>query len=92
MAIGAIMALEESGKRGDIIVAGIDGTADGLDYVKQGKLNVTTFQDGYGQGKGAIETAVKAAKGEKVDEKFVNIPFELVTKENVDEYLKKLER
>ncbi|MBK5482714.1 sugar ABC transporter substrate-binding protein [Peribacillus sp. TH16] len=92
MAIGAIMALEESGKRSDIIVAGIDGTADGLDYVKQGKLNVTTFQDGYGQGEGAIETAVKAAKGEKIEGKFVNVPFKLVTKENVDEYLKKLER
>jgi inositol transport system substrate-binding protein len=90
MAIGAIMALDETGKRGDIIVAGIDGTADGLNYVKRGKLNVSAFQDGYGQGKGAIETAVKAAKGEKIKDKFVNIPFELVTKENVDKYLEKL--
>ncbi|MFE4706849.1 sugar ABC transporter substrate-binding protein [Peribacillus simplex] len=92
MAIGAIMALEESGKRGDIIVAGIDGTEDGLDYVKQGKLNVTTFQDGYGQGQSAIETAMKAVNGEKIENKFVNVPFELVTKENVEEYLKRLKK
>ncbi|MFP3126141.1 sugar ABC transporter substrate-binding protein [Ectobacillus funiculus] len=90
MALGAILALEESGKRGNIIVAGIDGTVDGLKNVKEGKLNVTAFQDGYGQGKGAIETAIKAVKGEKLKDKFVNIPFELVTKDNVDEYLKKL--
>ncbi|WP_078408919.1 sugar ABC transporter substrate-binding protein [Priestia abyssalis] len=92
MAIGAIMALEESGKRGDIIVAGIDGTMDALEYVKQGKLNVSAFQDAYGQGKGAIETAMKAVKGEKLDNNFINIPFELVTQENVDEYIKKWEK
>lgn len=92
MAIGAIMALEAAGKRGDIIVAGIDGTIDALEYVKEGKLNVTAFQDAYGQGKGAIETAMKAVKGEKVDNKFINIPFELVTQENVDEYIKKWEK
>lgn len=92
MAIGAIMALEESGKRDDIIVAGIDGTIDALEYVKQGKLNISAFQDAYGQGKGAIETAVKAVKGEKLDNNFINIPFELVTQENVDEYIKKWEK
>ncbi|CAH0346505.1 sugar ABC transporter substrate-binding protein [Bacillus sp. CECT 9360] len=92
MAIGAIMALEESGKRGDIIVAGIDGTLDALQYVKEGKLDVSAFQDAYGQGKGSIETAIKAVKGEKVEEKFINIPFELITKDNVDEYIKKWEK
>ncbi|WP_254119186.1 sugar ABC transporter substrate-binding protein [Bacillus sp. FJAT-29790] len=92
MAIGAIMALDDAGKRGDIIVAGIDGTIDALQYVKDGKLNVTAFQDAYGQGKGAIETAIKAINGEKVDEKFINIPFGLVTKDNVDEYIKKWEK
>jgi inositol transport system substrate-binding protein len=92
MAIGAIMALESAGKRGDIIVAGIDGTPDALEYVKEGKLNVSAFQDAHGQGKGAIETAVKAVSGEKLENKFINIPFELVTPENVDEYIKKWEK
>lgn len=92
MAIGAIMALEAAGKRGDIIVAGIDGTIDALEYVKDGKLNVTAFQDAYGQGKGAIETAMKAVEGEKLENKFINIPFELVTQENVDEYIAKWEK
>jgi ABC-type sugar transport system substrate-binding protein len=40
------------------------------------------------QGKGAVETAVKLIKGEKV-ESFVWIPFELVTQDNYKDYLKK---
>ncbi len=39
--------------------------------------------------RGALETAIKAAKGEKV-EKNVYIPYELVTKANVEEYIKKM--
>jgi len=90
MAIGAIMAIEAAGKTGKILVAGIDATPDALEYVKKGELQVTVFQDAFKQGKAAIETAVKAAKGEKVDD--VIVPYELVTKENVDEYIKKWEQ
>ncbi|PLR80020.1 rhizopine-binding protein [Bacillus canaveralius] len=90
MAIGAIMALEDAGKLEDVVVAGIDATPDALDFVKSGKLKVTVFQDARGQGKGGLETAIKAAKGEKV-EKFNWIPYELVTEDNVDEYIKKWE-
>ncbi|MGG1396504.1 sugar ABC transporter substrate-binding protein [Bacillus salipaludis] len=92
MAIGAIAALDEAGKRGNIIVAGIDGTIDALKYVKDGKLNVTAFQDAFGQGKGAIEAAIDAVKGKKLKNNFINIPFQLVTKDNVDEFIKKWEK
>ncbi|GAA3330862.1 hypothetical protein GCM10020331_085080 [Ectobacillus funiculus] len=51
MAIGAIMALEAAGKLNDVVVAGIDGTPDALEYVKSGKLKVSAFQDPMGQGK-----------------------------------------
>jgi inositol transport system substrate-binding protein len=88
MAIGAIMALEAAGKLNETIVAGVDATPDALEYVKAGKLKVTVYQNATGQGKGGLETAIKAAKGEKV-EKFIWIPYELVTKDNVEEYIKK---
>jgi inositol transport system substrate-binding protein len=88
MAIGAIMALEAAGKLKDVVVAGVDATPDALEYVKAGKLQVTVFQNATAQGKGGLEVAIKAAKGEKV-EKFNWIPYELVTKENVEEYVKK---
>ncbi|WCK56420.1 sugar ABC transporter substrate-binding protein [Aneurinibacillus sp. Ricciae_BoGa-3] len=88
MAIGAIMAAEAVGKQKDILFAGIDATPDALQYVKSGKLKITVFQNAGGQGKAGLETAIKAAKGEKV-EKFNYIPYELVTKDNVEEYVKK---
>ena len=50
MAIGALMAIEEAGKLGKITVGGIDATPDALDYLKSGKLAVTVFQNGTGQG------------------------------------------
>jgi len=87
MAIGAIMALEEAGKLDETLVAGIDATPAALEYVKDGKLKVTVFQDAVGQGTAAIDLAVKAANGEKVED--VIVPYQLVTQENVDEYIAK---
>ena len=89
MAIGAILALQQAGKDPkEVVIAGIDATADALAEMEKGNLDVTVFQDANGQGKGSVETAVKLIKGEKV-ESFVWIPFELVTQENYKEYLKK---
>jgi inositol transport system substrate-binding protein len=56
--------------------------------MEKGNLAVTVFQDGTGQRRGAVETAVKLIKGEKV-EPFVWIPFELVTQDNYKDYLKR---
>jgi inositol transport system substrate-binding protein len=56
--------------------------------MQAGDLDVTVFQDAAGQGAGALTTALKLAKGEKVDKK-VYIPFKLVTPANISEYLKK---
>jgi len=86
MAIGAILALQQAGKDvKKVVIAGIDATADALAEMEKGNLDLTVFQDAKGQGKGAVETAVKLIKGEKV-ESFVWIPFELVTPENYKEY------
>lgn len=88
MAIGALNAIEAAGKLGKITVGGIDATPDSLEYLKSGKLAVTVFQDATKLGQYSIETAVKAAKGENV-EKTINIQNELVTPENVDQYIAK---
>jgi inositol transport system substrate-binding protein len=90
MAIGAYMALEDAGKSDDIFVAGIDGTEEALKYVKEGKLAISVFQDGRGQGSKAIEIAAKAARGEEVDKEY-KIPYELITLENVDEFIARYE-
>ena len=87
MAIGAIQALKAAGyDMSKLIVAGVDGTDDALAAMQAGDLDVTVFQDAAGQGKGAIDTALELARGGTV-EQTVWIPFELVTPENVEQYL-----
>ncbi|SMO43190.1 sugar ABC transporter substrate-binding protein [Paracoccus laeviglucosivorans] len=89
MAIGAIQALKASGRdMGSVIVGGIDATQDALAAMKAGDLDVTVFQDAAGQGKGAVDTALKLARGETAEQR-VFVPFQLVTPANVDEFLSK---
>jgi ABC-type sugar transport system substrate-binding protein len=70
------------------IVAGIDATQDALASMKAGELKVTVFQNAAGQGQGAVDTAMKIIKGEKVPP-MVWIPFELVTPANLSQYMSK---
>ncbi|BAM00662.1 ribose ABC transporter substrate binding protein [Caldilinea aerophila DSM 14535 = NBRC 104270] len=86
MAIGALKAIEAAGKLGEIIVGGVDATADALAEMEAGRLNVTVFQNAKGQGEGAIAAAIALARGEPV-EPVIWIPYELVTPENYKEYM-----
>ena len=86
MAIGAINALKAAKKWTPAsIVAGIDATPDALASMKAGDLKVTVFQNAAGQGSGAVDAALKLIKKQPV-ERFVNIPFELVTPANLSKY------
>ena len=86
MAMGALLAVERAGLKDKIIVVGVDAISDALQAVKDGRLDATVFQDGRGQGRGAVETALHLIRKEPV-EKETFIPFQLVTKENVAEYV-----
>lgn len=86
MALGALEAIEGSGKEG-IIVGGIDGIPDALNAVKEGSLACTVYQNAKEQAIKALEVALKAANGEQV-EKTYDVPYELITKENVEQYMK----
>jgi len=86
MAIGAIAAIDAAGKLGEIIVGGVDASADALAEMEAGRLDITVFQNAVGQGEGGIATAVALARGEPV-EQVVWIPYELVTPENYKDYM-----
>ncbi|KVN75695.1 sugar ABC transporter substrate-binding protein [Burkholderia ubonensis] len=88
MAIGAINALKAARKlTPKTVVAGIDATPDGLAAMKSGELKVSVYQNAAGQGAQAVATALKLAKKQNV-ERYVNVPFELVTPENMNQYAK----
>jgi len=88
-AIGAIQAMKAANiDMKSVVVGGVDATQDALAAMQAGDLDATVFQDAAGQGAGALDAALKLAKGEKVDHK-VYIPFQLVTPANIDKFLKK---
>ena len=81
MALGAAKALgAKAGK--SVQVVGFDGTPDGLKAVEQGTLYASIAQQPSQLGKIAVDNALKAIKGEKVEET-VKVPVKVVTKENV---------
>lgn len=89
MAIGAIQAMKAAGiDMASVQVGGVDATQDALVAMQAGDLDATVFQNAAAQGQGALDAAVRLARGEAVDQK-VYIPFELVTPENIDNYLSK---
>lgn len=81
MALGAAKAL--GSKAGDSVqVVGFDGTPDGLKAVEQGTLYASVAQQPSQLGKIAVDNAVKAIEGEKVEET-IKVPVKVVTKETV---------
>ncbi|ESZ66755.1 MULTISPECIES: sugar ABC transporter substrate-binding protein [unclassified Mesorhizobium] len=88
-AIGAIQAMKAANiDMKTVVVGGVDATQDALAAMQAGDLDATVFQDAAGQGAGALDAALKLAKGEKVEHK-VYVPFQLVTPANIDKFLKK---
>lgn len=88
MGMGAVQALEQAKLKHKVVVVSIDAIADALQAVKDGRLDATVYQDAKGQGAGAVDMAIQLAKKEPVKKKEVFIPFQLVTKENVETFLK----
>jgi inositol transport system substrate-binding protein len=89
MAIGAIQAMKAANvDMKTMIIGGVDATQDALAAMQAGDLDATVFQDAAGQGKGALEAAIALAEGKPVEQK-VYIPFQLVTPENIGNFLKK---
>lgn len=95
MALGAVQALqEENTSQTDWpIIIGIDGTADGLEAVKEGYMIGTVYNDGIGQAEAIAKLALALAKGSSLDDlnlksgKYIRLPYAKVTSENVDDYL-----
>ncbi|MBB5960523.1 ABC-type sugar transport system substrate-binding protein [Saccharothrix tamanrassetensis] len=86
MALGAIKALgDRAGK--DVQVVGFDGTPDGLTAIENGTMAATIAQQPEVLGRKAVEQAVKAARGETVQE-VVDVEVKVVTKKNVAEFRK----
>jgi inositol transport system substrate-binding protein len=87
MALGALMALEQAKRKANVVLVGVDAIGDALAAVRDGRLDATIFQDAKAQGETAIEIAVKILRREPYQKQTL-IPFQLVTEENVGQYLR----
>ncbi|MFE7400118.1 substrate-binding domain-containing protein [Streptomyces sp. NPDC057557] len=84
MALGAVKALgSKAGK--SVSVVGFDGTPDGLKAVEGGTLYASVAQQPKELGKIAVQNAVRAAEGKKVDST-VKVPVKVVTEKNVADF------
>jgi len=87
MALGAVLALEAKHMKDKVLVTGVDATSDALKFIADKRLDMTVFQNGAAQGRGAVQTAIKLIKGQNVPT-FTAIPFEPVTYDNYKKYMK----
>ncbi|MHC1481021.1 ribose ABC transporter substrate-binding protein RbsB [Frateuria aurantia] len=78
MALGAVRALDAA-KASAVLVVGFDGTPDGLQAVKDGKMAATVAQQPALIGSLGVETADKLRAGKSVD-KEISVPLKLVTR------------
>ncbi|KOV94436.1 transporter [Streptomyces sp. NRRL B-3648] len=81
MALGAVKALGSKAGR-SVQVVGFDGTPDGLKAVEGGTLYASVAQQPSQLGRIAVDNALKAIRGEKV-EPTVKVPVKVVTKDDV---------
>lgn len=82
-AIGALNGVVEMKKEGQIVVIGFDAGKQQKDAIREGKMNGAITQNPVGIGYKAVEAAVKAIKGEKV-EKEIDTGFYWYDKTNID--------
>jgi ribose transport system substrate-binding protein len=87
-ALGAVAAMKSSGyKPGQIKLAGFDGSPGGLDLMKQGWQQANAAQMLAKIGAVGVETAIAAAKKQKVEARIDTGAF-LVLPSNVDKFAK----
>ena len=86
MALGAVQVLTQMGKINEVQVVGVDGLMEAVKKIADGSFQATVINDPISLGALAIETAIKAGKGEEV-EKIMNAETGLIDESNVDSYV-----
>lgn len=85
MAIGAVIALNQA-KNKKVLVAGIDGTPDGVKFVQNGGIALTIFQDARGQATGSVKVVRALIDKQKIDA-YTWVPYKTITPDNVKDFI-----
>jgi ribose transport system substrate-binding protein len=84
MGMGALKAINESGKAGNITVVGFDGQKEAYELIREGKFGATALNSPKELARLAVEAVVKYLNGERQIDKVIYTPAVLISKENVD--------
>jgi ribose transport system substrate-binding protein len=87
MSLGAMDAIDAMGKIGKVKIIGFDTQSDALSAVQSGNIDSTVAQNPYNMGYQIIKNAVNYLNGEYVP-KVIDTGTDLITKENVNKYIK----
>lgn len=85
MAMGALKAIEESGKADHILVVGYDGQKEAYELIMEGKYGATAQNSPKELARLVVESVVKYKNGMRLD-KVIHTPAVLITKDNVEKY------
>jgi ABC-type sugar transport system substrate-binding protein len=85
MALAAVEALEAKGKKGEVLVVGVDFIAQAKEAITQGRLAASVAQAPFIIGELCTRAAVKAALGHSVPRE-ISIPVVLVHRDNVKDF------
>ncbi len=88
MVIAAAKAVSDSGNAAyaDSVLCGFDGNQAAIEAVKDGTLAMDVAQLGYDMGYKSVEAAINALEGNDV-EPFIDSGAQIVTPDNVEEYI-----
>lgn len=90
MAIGAFEAAKDAGVADDILFFGVDGLADAAVAIEADEMDATALQDAQVMAEEGARIVHEVLTGEnKEGYEKVQIPVTLITKDNVDEFIKR---
>jgi ribose transport system substrate-binding protein len=85
MAMGALKAIEESGKADQVLVVGYDGQKEAYELIMEGKYGATALNSPGELARLVLESVVRYKNDQRL-EKLIHTPAVLISKDNVDEY------
>ncbi len=85
MAIGALKAINESGRSGEILVVAYDGQKEAYELIMDGKFGATALNSPANLARLVVESVVKYLNGEQL-EKIILTPAVIITEDNVAQY------
>ena len=86
MGLGAYEAMKAAGAK--CIIVGFDSDSEMLGLIRDGEIDSLVAQGAYDMGRIGIESLYRHIQGEKLP-RLIDVPSELVTRENVDKHLKR---